>query len=167
MAIPKHCYGKIEPRSGMASRGVTMRGGVMDSDYRGDFVVMLAYTGDAPYAYKANQAIAQLIIMSCNMTQPVQVDALDATERCAGGFGSTDAKNTAAAVAATEDLEMLTGDPDQPWGRETIPVRVAQQEYDHLRTHDSFAPDDQKPESWVEVKRSDQNSLNSLLPLSA
>lgn len=37
MKIPSGCYGKIEGRSGLAyHEGITIGGGVIDSDYRGN-----------------------------------------------------------------------------------------------------------------------------------
>ena len=55
-----------------------------------DVNVMLRYHGAEPFQYIAGQAIAQLLVLPCNMTTPAQTEQLDSTDRGASAFGSTD-----------------------------------------------------------------------------
>lgn len=88
--IPHHLYGKIESRSGLASRhGVHACAGVIDPDYKGEIIVLLENRSSVPYAYKQGDRVAQIVFLP---RIGVSVEgAREATgERC-GGFGSTGA----------------------------------------------------------------------------
>jgi len=83
--IPEGYVGIIKDRSGMAKKGVTTHGGVIDSDYRGEVGVMLRLNGNT---IKKGDRIAQLVVVPCLMDFET-VDSLDETERGEKGFGST------------------------------------------------------------------------------
>lgn len=96
MAIPDGYEGQVRPRSGLAVRhGVTVLNapGTIDSDYRGEVQVLLVNHGDAPFAIERGMRIAQLVIAPLAIgpfsAAAVEVADLEATERGAGGFGST------------------------------------------------------------------------------
>lgn len=88
MAIPPDHYGQILPRSSWASKGITVDGGVIDSDYRGEIKVILVNTTDSPYSVLWGDRIAQIVVLPI-LTPAVQVRSLDKTARGTGGFGST------------------------------------------------------------------------------
>ena len=91
VAIPPGYEGQVRPRSGLAHKhGVTVLNapGTIDSDYRGPLGVILVSPG-AHSVIAPGDRIAQLVIVPCHMGEPVAVDALDDTERGAGGWGST------------------------------------------------------------------------------
>lgn len=88
MKIPDGFYGKIETRSSLARNGIIAVGGIIDSDYRGDIVVLLNNLTEKNYEIKSGERIAQLIFMKYYNFKLKQVDELDKTERV-GGFGST------------------------------------------------------------------------------
>lgn len=88
MAIPTGLYGKIEDRSSMAARGVKTCGGVIDSSYRGEIIV-LAYAVGMPVEIARGERIAQLVIHQFYPGEMMQVESLDETVRGRGGFGST------------------------------------------------------------------------------
>lgn len=89
-AIPEGYYGRIAPRSGLAAKmGIDVLGGVVDSSYRGKVGVILLNTGSSALAISKGDRIAQLIIEACHTATFVPVDYLDASDRGAGGFGST------------------------------------------------------------------------------
>jgi dUTP pyrophosphatase len=90
MALPPGCYGRVAPRSGLATKeGVNVLAGVVDGDYRGEVKVLLHNTGDSLVTITHGQRIAQLILEQC-LIEPVEVVAdLDETTRGASGFGST------------------------------------------------------------------------------
>lgn len=84
--------GLVCPRSGMALRDfitVLNAPGVIDPDYRGEVGVILVNLGDEPYLVRAGARIAQLVIVPFASPRIVEVDALSATQRGAGGFGSS------------------------------------------------------------------------------
>ena len=93
MALPKGFVVLICARSGLAcKRGLAPANkvGVIDSDYRGEFIVVLHNHGDAPQTVSSGERIAQLLVVPVLMTGFAECDTLDDTERAAGGFGSTD-----------------------------------------------------------------------------
>ena len=92
MAVPARHEVQIRPRSGLALRhGVTVANapGTIDSDYRGEVKVILINLGGAPFTVARGMRIAQMVVAPVIQVSPVRVDSLDATDRGAGGFGST------------------------------------------------------------------------------
>jgi dUTP pyrophosphatase len=92
IAIPPGYEVQVRPRSGLALRhGVTCLNtpGTIDADYRGEVKVILANLGDAPFAVKRGERIAQLVPAAVTAARFVEVSSLDETARGAGGFGST------------------------------------------------------------------------------
>ena len=92
MELPKGYVGLIYARSGLAcKRGLAPANkvGVIDSDYRGEFIVALHNHGDAAQTVASGERIAQLLVMPILAPAFDEVDSLDDTQRAAGGFGST------------------------------------------------------------------------------
>ncbi len=90
IAIPRGFYGRIAPRSGWAAKhGIDTLAGVIDSDYRGEILVLLINLGSAPFTAAADERIAQLIIERIALCDFAWADSLEDSERGAGGFGST------------------------------------------------------------------------------
>ena len=92
MAIPRGYEGQVRPRSGLAAKHavtVVNAPGTLDADYRGPVMVLLINHGREPFTINHEDRIAQLIIAPVSQAELVAVDALDETERGAGGFGST------------------------------------------------------------------------------
>ncbi|HEX5875385.1 MAG TPA: dUTP diphosphatase [Pyrinomonadaceae bacterium] len=91
VAIPIGFYGRIAPRSGLASKhGLDVLAGVIDSDYRGEICCLLYNTGDEPIRLAAGSKICQLILEQIITPEAAWTTDLDETARGAGGFGSTD-----------------------------------------------------------------------------
>lgn len=91
-AIPEGYVGYITPRSGLAAdRGVTVLNapGTIDSGYRGEIRVLMIGHGGRPVMISRGDRIAQLVIHPIITPKVKLVDSLPATERGAGGFGST------------------------------------------------------------------------------
>lgn len=91
-AIPVGYEGQVRPRSGLAlTHGVTVLNapGTVDADYRGEVKVLLVNFGEAPFVVKPGDRIAQIVFASHERAELVPVPRLDATERGAGGYGST------------------------------------------------------------------------------
>jgi len=92
LEIPDGWEGQVRPRSGLASRhGVTVLNspGTIDSDYRGEVVVLLINHGASPYRVERGDRIAQLVIAAVAAPRWQEVAATGSTGRGGGGFGST------------------------------------------------------------------------------
>ena len=92
IALPPGSEGQIRPRSGLAARhGVTVLNtpGTIDADYRGELQVILVNIGSALFVVSRGMRIAQLVIAPIQHAKLVECNSLDATERAAGGLGST------------------------------------------------------------------------------
>jgi dUTP pyrophosphatase len=90
MKIPQGYYCNIEPRSSLAHRyGISVLGGIIDSDYVNQIYIILQNNGDVPFIYKRGDRIAQFIFKKYAKVTFKKVDILENTQRL-GGFGSTD-----------------------------------------------------------------------------
>ena len=92
MEIPVGYGGFIFARSGLATkRGLAPANkvGVIDSDYRGEFIVVLHNHGDTTQTVCHGERIAQLVITPVFTPGFTEVDELSESLRGAGGFGST------------------------------------------------------------------------------
>ena len=92
MEIPKGYAGLIYARSGLAcKRGLAPANkvGVIDSDYRGEFIVVLHNHGSVSQEIVHGERIAQLVITPFLKAIFEESEELSATQRGEGGFGST------------------------------------------------------------------------------
>jgi dUTP pyrophosphatase len=92
VAIPPGYEGQVRPRSGLALRhgiGIVNAPGTIDSDYRGEIGIVLVNHGSEPFVVEPLARIAQLVIAPFARAELTVVESLDATERGAGGYGST------------------------------------------------------------------------------
>jgi dUTP pyrophosphatase len=95
VAIPPGFEGQVRPRSGLALRhGVTCLNapGTVDADYRGEVQVILINLGADDFVVRRGERIAQLLIAPVVQAAWREADALEATQRGEGGFGSTGAR---------------------------------------------------------------------------
>lgn len=92
VALPAGVEAQIRPRSGLAARhGVTCLNspGTIDSDYRGEILVILINLGNEPFSVRRGDRIAQLVFATALRASLRVVDDLDVTRRGEGGFGHT------------------------------------------------------------------------------
>ncbi len=92
IALPPGYEAQIRPRSGLAINhgiGLLNSPGTVDSDYRGEIKVILINWGKEPFEIKRGDRIAQMVICEVVRAEPVEITALDETERGDGGFGHT------------------------------------------------------------------------------
>ena len=92
MEIPRGYAGLIYARSGLAcKRGLAPANkvGVVDSDYRGEFMIVLHNHGSVPQIIEHGERIAQLVVTPVFTPGFCEVETLTDTERSGGGFGST------------------------------------------------------------------------------
>jgi dUTP pyrophosphatase len=91
-AVPEGFEIQVRPRSGLArSAGITIVNapGTIDSDYRGELVVLLVNLGSEPWTVRRGDRIAQLVVAPVVRAMFSEAESLPETERGAGGFGST------------------------------------------------------------------------------
>ena len=94
IAIPLGFEGQVRARSSLGSKGLILPHsiGTIDSDYRGEVFVLMTWIGEGEsYLVKSGERIAQLVIAPIPKIgfSEVDIEALGATERGEGGFGST------------------------------------------------------------------------------
>ena len=90
VAIPEGYYGRLAPRSGLATKnGLHVLAGVIDADYRGEVRCLLYNAGDETIHLPALSKICQLIIEKITTPTAVWADEISDTDRGSGGFGST------------------------------------------------------------------------------
>lgn len=92
MALPRGYVGLIYARSGLAcKRGLAPANkvGVIDSDYRGEFMVALHNHGSESQTVSHGERIAQLVVAPILIPVYEEAEELTDTQRGAGGFGST------------------------------------------------------------------------------
>lgn len=87
--LPLGYVSLIWDKSGIASQGIKTMGGVLDSGYRGEYIVVLVNLSSVDFEIKKGQKIAQLLIQKVENPNIEIVDELSPTERGEGGFGST------------------------------------------------------------------------------
>lgn len=90
--VPVGHVALILPRSGAGSKyGIELNNtcGVIDSDYRGEWIANIRTKNGEYYHWDANDRILQFLIVPVADVTLELVDELDATERGTGGFGST------------------------------------------------------------------------------
>src|SRR5271170_7027621 len=63
LEIPQGRHGKIRPRSGLALAGITTDGGIIDSDYRGEVMVIMVNTTNANFKIEQGDRIPQILII--------------------------------------------------------------------------------------------------------
>jgi dUTP pyrophosphatase len=87
--LPPGHVGLVWDRSGMGKKGLTVFGGVVDEDYRGEWLVMLFNSTTQPYHVYQGDRIAQFLIQKVVQDELVESYSLSETERGAAGFSST------------------------------------------------------------------------------
>ena len=92
ICLHERMVGMVTPRSGLAIKnGITVLNspGIIDSDYRGEIIVILINHGDSDHQIHIGDRIAQLVIVPVYVPTWVETKDLTETERGDGGFGST------------------------------------------------------------------------------
>ena len=95
MEIPEGLVGLIYARSGLACKqglAPANKVGVIDSDYRGEIIVALHNHSDNAVNVAKHDRVAQIVFAPYYFAEFNEVDALEETDRGAGGFGSTGRK---------------------------------------------------------------------------
>ena len=91
LEIPNGWYGQIFERSSLGSKGLCIRGGVIDNEYRGEIVVCMGLIDDLDWQYKikAGDKIAQIVFLKSGDFEIEECSELSETGRGSKGFGSS------------------------------------------------------------------------------
>ncbi|KAL4929316.1 dUTPase-like protein [Aspergillus undulatus] len=90
VAVPEGTYGRVAPRSGLASKHfIDVGAGVIDADYRGEVKVLLFNFSETEFKISEGDRVAQLVLERIYTPEVVVVEELAESVRGAGGFGST------------------------------------------------------------------------------
>ena len=79
----------VRDRSSMAARGIATTGGVIDSGYRGEILVLMTNLGEAAVEVKAGEKIAQMVPVPVLTGAVEVVESLQESVRAEKGFGSS------------------------------------------------------------------------------
>jgi dUTP pyrophosphatase len=92
IALPAGMEAQVRPRSGLAVRrgiGIINSPGTIDSDYRGEVRVPVINHDRGPQTLEHGERIAQMVVARVARIEWDEVAELPASDRGAGGFGST------------------------------------------------------------------------------
>ena len=92
IAVPDGYFAAVFARSGLAAReGLRPANcvGVCDSDYRGEYLIMLHNDTDRPRRIRGGDRVAQMVVLPYLPVTFREVEELSETQRGQGGFGST------------------------------------------------------------------------------
>ena len=92
LELPEGYEAQVRPRSGLSIKnGITVLNspGTIDADYRGEIGVILVNLSTENFNINNGDRIAQLVIAKYETAVWQEVSEINATERGAGGFGST------------------------------------------------------------------------------
>jgi dUTP pyrophosphatase len=90
IALPLGYEAQVRPRSGLAIKhGITMLNspGTIDSDYRGEIMLIAINHGDKEFEIKRGERVAQMVVAAVTRVLWQVSESLDETTRGAGGFG--------------------------------------------------------------------------------
>jgi dUTP pyrophosphatase len=90
VSLPEGYEAQMRPRSGLALKhGITLLNtpGTIDADYRGEIGIILVNLSSEPFTINDGERICQMVVTSHSRVEWEPTEALDETERGAGGFG--------------------------------------------------------------------------------
>ncbi len=90
--IPQGYEMQVRPRSGLALKNaisVLNTPGTIDSDYRGEVMVILINHSDEDFSINQGDRIAQGVVQKVEQVEFEEVEILSETKRGEGGFGSS------------------------------------------------------------------------------
>ena len=95
IALPEGYEAQVRPRSGLALKhGITVLNspGTIDSDYRGEVMVLLVNLSGEEFVVNDGERIAQMVVARHETVDFAEVDVPGDTERGEGGYGHTGVK---------------------------------------------------------------------------
>lgn len=90
MQLPPHLWMQIHPRSSYACRGISVEGGIIDSDYRGEITVIVRNLSNDRFVIKKGERFCQGVFHPAIRVNMKKIDNVDTnTMRGTGGLGSS------------------------------------------------------------------------------
>ena len=90
MELPEDYVALIWDKSGLAfEHGIKTMAGVIDSDYRGEVLIVLVNLSSIDYKIEKGRKIAQMLIQKIETAEIEVAEKLNSSKRAEGGFGST------------------------------------------------------------------------------
>ncbi len=89
MKFHKNYVALVWDKSGLAKEGLKTIGGVLDSNYRGEIIILLKNLGNNVIKIKKGQKVAQILIQKVKFPTIVETKIKDNTERQDKAFGSS------------------------------------------------------------------------------
>ncbi len=89
ISVPDGYYSQLHDRSSMGSKSIKTMGGVIDSTFTGEILVMLHNLSKFPFTVEEGNKVCQLVILPVPKVKMVVVDKLRESERNEKGFGSS------------------------------------------------------------------------------
>lgn len=90
VAIPRGYFGMVVPRSStLWHRGLHVSTGIIDSEYRGEVMILVRNVIDRAVSIQAGDRVAQMLVLPLWKGEFVQASELKDGARGAAGFGST------------------------------------------------------------------------------
>ena len=89
LEIPIGFEGIVRGRSGLASKGIHVHIGTIESSYRGDIGIIITNTTNKSFSINRGDRIAQFTVKPVNNILMEESEVLSETERGANGFGSS------------------------------------------------------------------------------
>lgn len=90
--LPSNMAALIFPRSGLSTKkGLRLANcvGLVDPDYRGEYIVALYNDSNTPQIVMPGERIAQVVFSPFYTVNFIETDELNDTERGEGGFGAS------------------------------------------------------------------------------
>lgn len=79
----------IWDKSGLSTKGLKIFGGVIEHNYRGEYMVGIQNLGNKEYEFKKGDKIAQMLIQPVMRAEFEEVEKLNESNRGAGAYGHT------------------------------------------------------------------------------
>lgn len=89
VGFPKKYGAFLKERSGFASKGIHIHGGVIDQGYTGLIKAVVYNSSKKPFYVKTGDRICQMVLIPLVHFEPEEVQKLEETERGENGFGSS------------------------------------------------------------------------------
>lgn len=89
LEIPTGFEGIVRGRSGLASKGIHVHIGTIESSYRGNIGIIITNTTNKSFSINRGDRIAQFTVKPVNNILMEESEVLSETERGANGFGSS------------------------------------------------------------------------------
>ena len=102
VAIPEGYWLLLLGRSSLAAKGITVLGGVIDADYRGEIRCLLSNRSAEPFKVQRGQRVCQAVLLPRLDAKFTRVETLPEPETDHPGFGSTNGDDDGAGVDVTD-----------------------------------------------------------------